>query len=129
MPLGLISRYSGALWLAAQVIDVRIFESDAHQLEAGKNFATIDSDWIVIELHDNSPCRRQAVAVFSRCIPNVTLPRGISSYQLLKGVGVLKSLERLSFGPVVLFHMQKVGNKYKKPHADFSEWCLLSVGG
>jgi hypothetical protein len=40
---------------AAQVIDVRFFEPDAHQPESGNNFATIDSDRIVIELHNVSP--------------------------------------------------------------------------
>jgi hypothetical protein len=34
---------------------------------------------------------------------------------MLEGVGVLKSLERLSFGPVVLIHMQEVRAQSRKP--------------
>jgi hypothetical protein len=48
---------------AGQVVDVRFFEPDAHQPEAGNNFAAIDSDRIVIELHD-TPYSRQAIAMF-----------------------------------------------------------------
>jgi hypothetical protein len=40
---------------------------------------------------------------------------GATSSQLLEEVGVLKSLEHLSFGPVVLLHTQKAGIEWKKP--------------
>jgi hypothetical protein len=69
----------------------------------------------------NSPRLRQAVAGKLRLDwspEQIAGFAGATSRQLLEEVGVLKSLEHLSFGPVGLVHTQKVGIKYKKPLRD-----------
>jgi hypothetical protein len=66
----------------------------------------------------NSPRLRQAVAGKLRLDwspEQIAGFAGATSRQLLEEVGVLKSLEHLSFGPVVLVHTQKIGIQSEKP--------------